>query len=205
MMDAVRFRSTLWGCGFLIHQARPPHLLPTTPQHHHRLGTISITYLQVSRHTPARNEPLSSSARCSCERHRYARHSTLPHQPLRWIQRQQIPRQASYTQLQNCILVLIVRDQTAKQHARTVASKLGVGRGLIFLVGKPTVFLDDSDQAVPFRQRRYFYYLSGANEPDCYLTYDIAKDHLTLYVPDFDLRQTVWMGPTISIGEALDR
>ncbi|KUL90378.1 hypothetical protein ZTR_02128 [Talaromyces verruculosus] len=98
-----------------------------------------------------------------------------------------------------------VNKYPAKQHARKVASKLGVGRGLIFLVGKPTVFLDDSDQAVPFRQRRYFYYLSGANEPDCYLTYDIAKDHLTLYVPDFDLRQAVWMGPTISIGEALDR
>lgn len=103
------------------------------------------------------------------------------------------------------ILLLTAHNQTAKQHARKVASKLGLSRGLIYLVGKPTVFLDDSDQAIPFRQRRYFYYLSGSNEPDCYLTYDIAKDHLTLYVPDFDLRQTVWMGPTISIGEALDR
>ncbi|EED22224.1 peptidase D, putative [Talaromyces stipitatus ATCC 10500] len=98
-----------------------------------------------------------------------------------------------------------VNRYPAKQHARKVASKLGISRGLIYLVGKPTVFLDDSDQTIPFRQRRYFYYLSGANEPDCHLTYDIAKDHLTLYVPDFDLRQTVWMGPTISIGEALDR
>lgn len=86
-----------------------------------------------------------------------------------------------------------------------MASKLSASRGLIFLIGKPTEFLDDSDQALPFRQRRYFYYLSGVNEPDCCLTYDIAKDHLTLYVPDPDLRQIIYMGPTISIGEALDR
>jgi Xaa-Pro dipeptidase len=93
----------------------------------------------------------------------------------------------------------------AKQHARKVASKLGLSRGLIYLIGKPTVYLDDSDQAENFRQRRYFYYLSGANESDCHLTYDIGKDKLTLYVPDFDLRQAVWMGPTISIEEAAEK
>lgn len=99
----------------------------------------------------------------------------------------------------------VTHYRLAKQHARRVASHLGLSKGLVYLVGKPTVFLDDSDQTIPFRQRRYFYYLSGVDEPDCYLTYDIAKDHLTLYVPDFDLRQTIWMGPTLSIGEALER
>ncbi|OKL55941.1 hypothetical protein UA08_08620 [Talaromyces atroroseus] len=98
-----------------------------------------------------------------------------------------------------------INKYPAKQHARKVASKLGASRGLIYLTGKPTVFHDDSDQAEPFRQRRYFYYLSGANEPDCHLTYDIAKDKLTLYVPDFDLRQAVWMGPTVSIEDALEK
>src|SRR5882762_427013 len=82
---------------------------------------------------------------------------------------------------------------------------MGVSHGLIYLVGQPTVHWDDSDQPRPFRQRRYFYYLSGADEPDCYLTYDITHDLLTLYVPDFDLHRAIWIGPTITVDEALNR
>lgn len=95
--------------------------------------------------------------------------------------------------------------RTAKQHARKVAAQLGVTHGLIYLVGQPTILLDDSDQAIAFRQRRYFYYLTGVDEPDCYVTYDIKNDLLTLYVPDFDLRQAIWMGPTLTVEEALER
>ncbi|KAL2006518.1 hypothetical protein VTN00DRAFT_9186 [Thermoascus crustaceus] len=93
----------------------------------------------------------------------------------------------------------------AKQHARRVAAQLGVSHGLIYLVGQPTVYLDDSDQTRPFRQRRYFYYLSGVDEADCYLTYDIGSDLLTLYVPDFDLHRAIWMGPTITVKQAQER
>ncbi|KAB8068543.1 peptidase M24, structural domain-containing protein [Aspergillus leporis] len=90
----------------------------------------------------------------------------------------------------------------AKQHARKVATKLGVSSGLIYLVGQPTINWGDSDQPQPFRQRRYFYYLSGIDEPDCYLTYDIKADLLTLYVPDFDLHRAIWLGPTLTVQEA---
>ncbi|KAI2673788.1 uncharacterized protein N7518_006041 [Penicillium psychrosexuale] len=93
----------------------------------------------------------------------------------------------------------------AKHHARNVARKLGASSGLIFLSGQPTINLRDSDQSRPFRQRRYFYYLSGVDEPDCFLTYDIEQDLLTLYVPDFDLRHAIWMGPTLSREDAQDR
>ncbi|CAG8138073.1 unnamed protein product [Penicillium olsonii] len=93
----------------------------------------------------------------------------------------------------------------AKQHARRVAQKLGASQGLIFLSGQPTINLRDSDQSRPFRQRRYFYYLSGADEADCALTYDIERDLLTLFVPDFDLHRAIWMGPTLSREEAQDR
>ncbi|KAI2791120.1 putative Xaa-Pro aminopeptidase [Penicillium oxalicum] len=93
----------------------------------------------------------------------------------------------------------------AKQHARNVARKLGVSQGLIFIAGQPTSNWRDSDQARPFRQRRYFYYLSGVGESDCALTYDIGQDVLTLYVPDFDLRRAIWMGPTLSREDARDR
>ncbi|KAE8389885.1 peptidase M24, structural domain-containing protein [Aspergillus alliaceus] len=90
----------------------------------------------------------------------------------------------------------------AKQHARKVARKLGLSSGLIYLVGQPVLNWGDSDQPQPFRQRRYFYYLSGIDEPDCYLTYDIRADLLTLYVPDFDLHRAIWMGPTLTVEEA---
>ncbi|KAJ5819265.1 hypothetical protein N7474_004856 [Penicillium riverlandense] len=93
----------------------------------------------------------------------------------------------------------------AKQHARNTARKLGVSSGLIFLAGEPTINWRDSDQGRPFRQRRYFYYLCGVDEPDCSLTYDIESDILTLYVPDFDLHRAIWMGPTLSREEAQDR
>ncbi|RDW90099.1 aminopeptidase P family protein [Aspergillus mulundensis] len=90
----------------------------------------------------------------------------------------------------------------AKQHARKVAAKLGVRDGLIYLVGKATINWGDSDQPRPFRQRRYFYYLSGVEEADCYLTYDIRNDLLTLYVPNFSLQHAIWMGPTLTVDEA---
>ncbi|EEP82258.1 conserved hypothetical protein [Uncinocarpus reesii 1704] len=47
--------------------------------------------------------------------------------------------------------------------------------------------------------------MSGVAEPDCYLTYDITSDTLTLYVPDFDLRRAIWMGPTLGLAEARER
>lgn len=49
----------------------------------------------------------------------------------------------------------------AKQHARRVAERLKADEGLIYLQATPKRHLEDSDQEEPFRQRRYFYYLSG--------------------------------------------
>ncbi|PLB48258.1 Creatinase/aminopeptidase [Aspergillus steynii IBT 23096] len=93
----------------------------------------------------------------------------------------------------------------AKQHARKTALKLGASSGLIYLAGQPTINWGDSDQPRFFRQRRYFYYLTGTNEADCHVTYDIKNDLLTLYVPDFDLHHAIWMGPTLTVDEALQR
>ncbi|CAG8981787.1 hypothetical protein HYALB_00004730 [Hymenoscyphus albidus] len=71
----------------------------------------------------------------------------------------------------------------AKLHARGVAKRLGVKDGLIYLSGLPSMTYEDSDQAVFFRQRRYFYYLSGLNTPDCFVTYHIKTDCLTAWIP----------------------
>lgn len=37
------------------------------------------------------------------------------------------------------------------------------------------------------------------------MTYDIGKELLTLYVPDFDLNRALWSGPTITKEEAQER
>ncbi|KAI9814208.1 MAG: hypothetical protein M1827_003374 [Pycnora praestabilis] len=94
---------------------------------------------------------------------------------------------------------------TAKQHALAVAAQFDVSEGLIYLPGQPTVYLEDSDQPQPFRQRRYFYYLSGVDEPDCHLTYDIASSKLTLYIPPINPRTVVWLGRGPTIGESEER
>jgi len=69
----------------------------------------------------------------------------------------------------------------AKQHARNVARRLPTSNGLIYLEGMPEVLFEDSDQAIKFRQKRYFLYLTGVVDmPDCFVTYSIAHDRLTL-------------------------
>lgn len=112
----------------------------------------------------------------------------------------------SFSPLDPCNIHLVLSSDCnkypAKQHARKVAAKLGIPAGLIYLAGQATVNWADSDQPRPFRQKRYFYYLSGSDDPDCYLTYDIKRDFLTLYVPDFDLHRAIWNGPTVSKHEA---
>jgi hypothetical protein len=49
----------------------------------------------------------------------------------------------------------------AKHHARRVRDKLDVAEGLLYLPGAPTRNNEDSDMPAPFRQRKYFYYLTG--------------------------------------------
>ncbi|TKX19347.1 Xaa-Pro aminopeptidase-like protein [Elsinoe australis] len=93
----------------------------------------------------------------------------------------------------------------AKQHARRVSRELGVKEGLIYLQAAPTKLLEDSDQYREFRQRRYFYYLTGANEADCHVTYDIGRDELVLWLAPFTPTQVVWVGRGSTISEALDK
>lgn len=56
---------------------------------------------------------------------------------------------------------------------------------------------------VSHRQRRYFYYLTGCNLPDSYLTYDIATEKSTLYIPPIEPDSVIWSGLPVSVEEAL--
>ncbi|KAH7072466.1 putative Xaa-Pro aminopeptidase [Paraphoma chrysanthemicola] len=94
----------------------------------------------------------------------------------------------------------------AKEHARKVAKwiidKGGDKNGTIYLEAQKQKLQEDNDSEAPFRQRRYFFYLSGCELPDSYLTYEIATDKLTLFVPPVEPDEVIWSGLPMSPKEA---
>lgn len=94
----------------------------------------------------------------------------------------------------------------ARAHAKRVATALrdlGQGdSGIIYLEGQKTLMKEDSDEALHFRQRRNFFYLSGCLLPDSYLTYNIEQDELTLFIPPIDPDSVIWMGLPLSPEQA---
>ncbi|AEO57753.1 hypothetical protein MYCTH_2304303 [Thermothelomyces thermophilus ATCC 42464] len=87
----------------------------------------------------------------------------------------------------------------AKTHARKVANELGATNGIIYIPGQEEQFYENSDMGPRFRQRRHFYYITGADFPGCAVTYDIACDHLTLWIPRVEPRKVLWFGRTPTI------
>ncbi|KAF2091624.1 putative Xaa-Pro aminopeptidase [Saccharata proteae CBS 121410] len=95
----------------------------------------------------------------------------------------------------------------AKAHAKKVkewiVSQGGDGNGVIYLEGQKTKMNEDNDQECPFRQRRYFFYLTGCELPDCYLAYDMKNEKSTLFIPPIDPEEVIWSGLPMSTKEAL--
>jgi Xaa-Pro dipeptidase len=100
----------------------------------------------------------------------------------------------------NCL-----RRATAKQHVQRVAGMLRSEQGLIYLLGQYGLNREDSDQPRTWVQRKYFYYCSGVDVPNCCLTYDIGKDLLTLYIPEIVPERVVWVGRGLTVEEAGER
>jgi Xaa-Pro aminopeptidase len=92
----------------------------------------------------------------------------------------------------------------AKQHARRVRERLDVAEGLIYLPGAPARSNEDSDMPAAFRQRRYFYYLSGCDEASCQMVYDIKRDVLTLFIPRVNPDRVFWNGRGSTPAEAMN-
>ncbi|ROV88545.1 hypothetical protein VMCG_10369 [Cytospora schulzeri] len=97
-----------------------------------------------------------------------------------------------------------------KLHARRVAEYIrskvpDATTGVIYLEGGKTRMIEDCDQEEHFRQRRFFFYLTGCNLPDCYYTYDIASEKATLFVPPIDPESVIWSGLPTSTSEALEQ
>ncbi|KAI5954269.1 pepP [Candida jiufengensis] len=96
----------------------------------------------------------------------------------------------------------------AKQHARNVLSQLQnknsskAQDAKFFISGEVLEGYKYCDQTKPFRQDRYFFYLSGCNIPGSHVLYDSEKDHLTLYLPDVDKEDIMWSGLPLSLKDA---
>ncbi|KXT07216.1 hypothetical protein AC578_2452 [Pseudocercospora eumusae] len=93
----------------------------------------------------------------------------------------------------------------AKAHARRVAEQLHAEDGLIVLAATKAANWPNSDMPAPFRQDRYFYYLTGCNESDCLVSYHIKSDTLALWLPPIDKARVVWYGRGSTIDEAMDK
>ncbi|KAH3673666.1 hypothetical protein WICMUC_003569 [Wickerhamomyces mucosus] len=98
----------------------------------------------------------------------------------------------------------------AKQHARNVVSHLktkikDLSNYAIFLSASTQESYKYSDAGKPFRQERYFYYLSGFNFPSGHIFYDINKDKLILFLPQIDYDDVMWSGFPINQEQALEK
>ena len=83
-----------------------------------------------------------------------------------------------------------------------MAAQLGVNDGLIYLLGQYDLPAEDSDLPGPWKQRKYFYYCTGVDNPDCCVIYDIKMDVLVLYIPEIDPKSVAWNGRGPTIDEA---
>ncbi|KAI9780057.1 MAG: hypothetical protein M1839_007039 [Geoglossum umbratile] len=97
----------------------------------------------------------------------------------------------------------------AKAHVERVAAYIKLKQpnvdGVIYLEGQKTRMIEDCDEPQPFRQRRNFFYLSGCELPDSYLTYATATRKLTLYIPPIIPDEVIWTGLPLSKEEALQK
>lgn len=74
----------------------------------------------------------------------------------------------------------------------------------IYVAGEMARLWPDSDIGVPFRQGRYFLYVTGCSEPDCHVLYHVGSMKLTLYLPPIDEDSVMWSGLPKSPEEALE-
>ncbi|MCJ1398332.1 hypothetical protein MMC11_001530 [Xylographa trunciseda] len=109
--------------------------------------------------------------------------------------------------MDNTTEILSTSKYPAKAHAAKVASYLQshspFADGILYLESQKTRIIEDNDEPVPFRQRRYFFYLSGCDLADSCLTYDIRTKHLTLFIPPINPDSVIWSGLPVSPAQAL--
>ena len=106
---------------------------------------------------------------------------------------------------------LLKTKYPAKAHCRNVISYLRSQKSStpppthLYLESARTRMNEDNDQEAPFRQRRYFYYLTGCELPDSALVYDVEKDKSTLFVPPVNEEDVIWSGLPLLPEQAIEK
>lgn len=96
----------------------------------------------------------------------------------------------------------------ARAHAQKVSKLLGqeFQQASILLTGTLLELYPNSDMTAPFRQDRYFNYLTGAFDlHNAAVTYDISADKLTLWLPPIDEDDVMWSGLPLSLEQAAEK
>ncbi|KAF4511641.1 hypothetical protein G6O67_003420 [Ophiocordyceps sinensis] len=75
--------------------------------------------------------------------------------------------------------------------------------GVLYLEGRMTKLQEDNDSPEHFRQRRYFYYLTGCNLADSHFAYDMESSKAILFIPPMDPGDVIWSGLPVSPDDAL--
>ncbi|KAG9232240.1 putative Xaa-Pro aminopeptidase [Amylocarpus encephaloides] len=146
------------------------------------LATIQHTNIRITNYTLATRIALDHIRRTTLLQFR-----PTSHPPIAATMEVDAQTEWSFVDEVECDAVLVdfkgEGKYPAKLHARRVAKHLGVKQGLIYLPGTPSMTYEDSDNEAAFRQRRYFYYISGLDYPDCVVTYNIESDGLYVWIP----------------------
>lgn len=96
----------------------------------------------------------------------------------------------------------------AKEHALRVQEHFlnknpSKAKGAIYFISGAALELNTySDTTKPFRQNRYFYYLSGVDIPGSHIIYNTDQDKLTLYLPNIDYDDVMWSGLPLTLEQA---
>ncbi len=65
---------------------------------------------------------------------------------------------------------------------------------IIYMKGAELSYRFDTDYEFPFRQESNFWYLTGVNEPDFHLIFDLSSHEYHLFAPKRDANYAVWHG-----------
>ncbi|KAL2261346.1 hypothetical protein VTK26DRAFT_4365 [Humicola hyalothermophila] len=102
---------------------------------------------------------------------------------------------------------ILQQKYPAKRHAQRVVdyirSKIPNATGALYLESRMTKLLEDNDEPEPFRQRRFFYYLTGCPLADSYVVHDMESSKTTLFIPPINPESVIWSGLPVSTEEAL--
>lgn len=91
---------------------------------------------------------------------------------------------------------------SVKKHLLKKNPHLSLKSTAIFIAGEEIEGNKYCDTEKPFRQNRYFYYLSGVDIPGSAMLFDFKRDRLTLFLPNVEWDDVVWSGLPMSIEQA---